>query len=189
MKHIHPAPAFIFNQSVSNGEPLLKTFQKIIDKISDIFAFIAGVLLLYLVVSITIDVICRYVFSRPLPNTTDISEILLHFITFLTAAWVMKLDGHVKMDFILALASEKVQHFINAITSIVSALICLVLCYFGSVVTWDLYTRHIVQGVMLELPQAPLMIIIPISFFLLFFQCVNKSVEYFQKWNTARHAA
>ena len=160
----------------------MKVIDAIIDRISDIFAYIAGLLLIYIVIVITVDVVFRYLFNNPLPYTLDISEILLHFITFLTAAWVMKRDGHVKMDLLLSTLRTKHQWFLLGVTSIVAAIISLIICWYGAVVTWDLYSRHIIHGVMLELPRAPIILIIPISFLFLFFQCVKQSANYFLKW-------
>lgn len=164
----------------------MKTISAIIDRISDIFAYIAGLLLVYIVVSVTIDVVFRYLFNNPLPYTLDISEIFLHFITFLTAAWVMKRDGHVKMDLLLAALKKKHQLVINGLASMLSAIICLVICWYGAVVTFDFFQRNVYQGMMLELPRAPIMAVIPISFLFLFFQCVKKSLENFQQWNRLR---
>ena len=89
----------------------MKAIDAIIDRISDILAYIAGLILIYIVISITVDVLFRYLFNNPLPYTLDISEILLHFITFLTAAWVMKRDGHVKMDLLLSTLRKKISGF------------------------------------------------------------------------------
>ena len=162
---------------------MLKLLDSLIDHITDILSYIAGIMLIYIVISITIDVICRYFFNSPLPYTLDISEILLHFITFLTAAWVMKQDGHVRMDFVLASLNEKNNYFMLFLTSILSAIICLIILWFGCRVTWDLYSRNVIQGVMLELPKAPIIAVIPLSFLFLFLQCIKKSIVYYQKWN------
>jgi len=164
----------------------LKTIGAIIDRITDILAYIAGFFLVYIVISVTLDVIFRYFFNSPLPYTLDISEILLHFITFLTAAWVMKRNGHVKMDFILASLKKKHELFMYGITSIVAAIICLVLCWYSSVVTLDLFQRKIIEGLMLELPRAPIIAVIPLSFLFMFFQCIKKSLDYLHQWNSLR---
>ena len=171
-------------EKIDLEDKALKIIDTTIDRISDVLAFIAGILLVYIVVTITIDVIARYFFNNPLPYTLDISEILLHFITFLTAAWVMKRDGHVRMDFVLALLPEKQQQLLLFISSIVSSIICIILCWYGGVVTWDLYSERIIQGVMLELPKAPIIAVIPLSFLVLFLQCVKKTALYFKTWKT-----
>lgn len=169
-------------------EPQLKKKSvSIIDLITDAFAVIAGILLVYIVVSISLDVIFRYFFNSPLPYTLEISEILLLFITFLSAAWVMKLDGHVRMDLMIASLKRKNQLLIYGITSILSAIICLIFCWFGFVVTVDFFTRDIIQGMMLEIPRAPIISVIPLSFLFIFFQCIKKSIMYFQKWNRSKY--
>lgn len=165
----------------------MKTINAIIDRITDIFAYIAGFFLVYIVVSVTVDVICRYLLNKPLPYTLDISEILLLFITFLTAAWVMKRDGHVKMDFVLASMKMKHQALIYGIGSILAAIICLIFFWYGTVVTLDLFRRKIIYGVMLELPRAPIISVIPLSFLFLFFQTIKQSLAYFKQWNNLRN--
>lgn len=165
----------------------MKRINAIIDRITDIFAYIAGLFLVYIVVSVTVDVVCRYLFNHPLPYTLDVSEILLLFITFLPAAWVMKQDGHVKMDFVLASMKGEHQALIYGISSILAAIICLIFFWYGTVVTLDLFRRKIIYGVMLELPRAPIISIIPLSFLFLFFQTIKKSLAYFEQWNNLRN--
>ena len=165
---------------------VIRIIDTVIDRITDILAYIAGVFLGYIVISVTADVVFRYFFNNPLPYTMDISEILLLFITFLTAAWVMKREGHVRMDFILASLKKEHQLLLYGITSILSAIICLILFWYGAVVTVDFFNRKIVYGLMLELPRAPIMSVIPVSFLFLFFQSIKKSMTYFRQWNESR---
>ncbi|MCF8095265.1 MAG: TRAP transporter small permease [Desulfobacteraceae bacterium] len=165
---------------------LFKKIEAIIERITDILAYIAGACLAYIVVSVTLDVVFRYFLNNPLPYTIDISEILLLFITFLSAAWVMKREGHVRMDFIVASLKESHRFFIYGINSIIAAIISLILFWYGSVVVLDLYSRNIVKGLMLELPQAPIISVIPLSFLFLFFQCIKNCFKYFHQWDYLR---
>ena len=165
---------------------IFNSINSLIDRITNIFAYIAGFLLVYIVIVVTVEVITRYFFNKPLPFTFDISQILLYLITYFSAAWVMKRGGHVSMDFLLIVLKKKHQLFVNGITSMLSALISLVICWYGVVVTIDLFQRNIYEGLILVLPRAPIISVIPICFLLLFFQCFKKGMEYFTEWKSLK---
>ena len=161
---------------------IINFLDSLIDRITNIFAYIAGFFLVYIVVVVTVEVITRYFFNKPLPFTFDISQILLYLITYFSAAWVMKRKGHVSMDFLLVVLKKKHQLLLNGITSMLSAVVSLVVCWYGVVVTIDLLQRNINEGLILVLPRAPIISVIPICFFLLFFQCLKQSLGHLSEW-------
>lgn len=160
---------------------IINLIDSIIDRITNIFAYIAGFFLVYIVIIVTLEVITRYFFNKTIPYTFDISQIMLYLITFFTAAWVMKRGGHVAMDFLLVVLKKKHQLFMNGITNMISAIISLIICWYGTVVTIDLFQRNIYEGLILELPRAPIIAVIPICFLLLFFQCLKRSLSSFRE--------
>jgi C4-dicarboxylate transporter, DctQ subunit len=157
------------------------------DNLINGLAVLCGVMLIYLMLSITLDVIVRNLFNQPLPYTLDISEILLYAMTFFVAAWVLKVKGHVSMDIILQLFKPKHQALINAVTYIIGLIICIIIVWYGTIVTLDFYQRDIITGVMLKLPRAPLLAIIPFSFLLLSIQFIKMIIGYFRQWIDLRN--
>ena len=115
----------------------------IYDKVVRIFAYLCGILLGLITLSVTADVIVRKVWDTPLFGVVECSEHALVFITFLGAAWVLKQDGHVRLDLILGWLRPKRRAVLNIVTSLVGAALCLFISYRGTLTVWDLWQRHI----------------------------------------------
>ena len=154
------------------------------DRILNILAIAAGLLLLLIMILVCLDVGLRYLFNRPLGWVTEIGSYVLLYVTFLVAAWVLRGEGHVAMDMITNLVSPKIQSMVKAVTSAISALVCLVLAWFGFKVSWDLLWSGYFTPTMLELPKWFLTAVIFLGFFLLFIQFIRRTITSLKNWRT-----
>ena len=159
----------------------------IFDRVIDILAVVAGVTLIYISLFVSADITARSLLHRTIPHVIAITEILLVFIAFLVAAWLLKGEGHVKMDFVLDRFKSEHQCLINLIASILSAITCLVITWYGAEVTLDFFQRGIGLTGTLEIPKAPLLVIIPVGFFLLFIQFLRRGYGYLEEWRALRN--
>jgi len=85
------------------------------DFILNTLAGIAGFLIVFATLSVGISVVMRYFFNSPVSWVTEICEYILLYITFLVAAWVLRKEGHVKMDLIIDQFKSRVKIIINII--------------------------------------------------------------------------
>jgi TRAP-type C4-dicarboxylate transport system permease small subunit len=92
------------------------------DRIIDLLASLAGGLILFMMLSICIDVVLRYFLNRPLTWGVEISEYILLWSTLLSVAWVLKIEGHVKIDLVVNRLNPRNQCLVNTITSILGAI-------------------------------------------------------------------
>ena len=149
-----------------------------------VLAVVAGVIVIGVMLLIGTNVILRYALNRPLGYTASITGFLLLYITFLSAAWVLRKEGHVVVDLVLNRFSQTKQLLLNGITSAMGAILCLLLTWYGALSTWDYFQRGIVvtQGMQQTVPQWPILLVIPIGFFLLFIQFVIRSYKFLKQW-------
>ena len=112
----------------------------------------------------------------------EITDYCLLWITFLGTAWVLKVDGHVKMDMLLNRLTPGTQDIVNMITSAVGAIACLILAFFSVKVTWQHFQTHHLFTRYLDVPSYPILAIIPIGSLLLFFQFVRRTCGYLKAW-------
>lgn len=145
------------------------------DRILDVFFMVAGVLLGFATLSVAVSIVTRYFFFRPLGWVTEICEYILLYVAFLIGAWVLKHEEHVKMDLIINRLPAKAQAVLNAITSLISAAVCLIIAIFALRVTWSLYTTKAFTYTILELPQFIFTSVIVIGAFLLFVQFLRRT--------------
>jgi TRAP-type C4-dicarboxylate transport system permease small subunit len=142
------------------------------------FVVFAGILLSFAALSVAAGITTRYFFGYPLPWVTEIAEFSLLYLPFLLGVWVLRKDSHVKMDIILNLFPPKAQNVVNTITSIICALICLVLAIFAAKVTYDQYLSKAFTYTILEIPKWILTIVIFCGSFMLVIEFFCKAYGY-----------
>ena len=129
-------------------------------------------------VSIFADVTLRYSINRPITWVFEATEYSLLYITFLGTAWLLKKEGHVKLDLLLNMLKPKTRTFLNIITSILLALVCLLLTWYGTASTIDHFQRGVTSVKYYEPPIFIFLMIIPIGGLLLFIQSIKRTYGY-----------
>ena len=81
--------------------------------------FLASILLGFIMCSVTAEVVARHFLGISISWwMVETTEYMLLYITFLGAAWVLRKEGHVKMDLLLSRFKPRDQDTVNIITSI-----------------------------------------------------------------------
>lgn len=158
---------------------LISAGNKAIDAVVKYFAYLAAALLVFIAVSITVDVLLRYTFNYPLKWVFETTEYALLIMTFLAATWVLKIDQHVKLDIVLNAFTRKTRARINGFTSLVMAAACLVTTWSSVHYTLYLYQHDITITKYYTIPQFIVFVCIPIGFFLLFIQSLRRAYNFF----------
>ena len=159
----------------------MKSLTKIIaifDRLIDVLVFLACVLLICATLLVGADVVLRYFLGRPIVWSVEITEYSLLYIAFLGAAWLLKKEGHVRVDVVLNQLNPRNQALLNTITSIFGAMVCLVIAWYSAETTWDHFVRGIPAMETLHTPYFIILGIIPIGSFLLFIQFLRRTYGY-----------
>ena len=133
-------------------------------------AAIAGAFAVILMVIVTIDVLLGFFFNKPSEWISEVSCYMLVFIPFLTAAWIMKNDGHVKMEFLIGHLQGKNKAVLSIFLYIIIAGICGMIVYYGITAVMTSYNMNLHTPTVLALPKWPLLTIVPFGFLLLLIQ-------------------
>ena len=152
------------------------------DRLLNCLFFLAGVLLVVATFSVCWGIFSRYFLSRPLGWLVEVNEYILLCIAFLVSAWVLRQEGHVKMDIVLNLLNPRKQLVVNIITSIVSAVVCLIFTWFSLKVTLELFQKMTLTPTVLELPKFYFTGVIFFGSFLLVIQFVRRTRGFLQSW-------
>lgn len=158
------------------------------DKILRVLFVLACVLLIFVMLSVCLEIVMRYFVGRPQSWVVEISSYSLLFITFLSAGWVLRREGHVKIDLVLDLLSPRLRFGLNTITSVLSALMWLVITWYAGEATWDMYQTSERICTILEPLKYPLFAIIPVGSFILFIQSLRRTFGYVDSYKEGLHA-
>src|SRR5689334_3342560 len=82
---------------------LLKTAGRFFDRLLDTCAWIGCALLGFQVISVSVEIICRYFFNISFSVITPLNEWSLVYLTFVGVAWLQREGGHTSDDSIVTL--------------------------------------------------------------------------------------
>lgn len=163
---------------------VIKYLEAIFDTIMNISAVFCGVLVIFVMLSVSVDVVMRYFLNSPMFWVGELAEYAMLFITFTGTAWLLKKEGHVTIDILIAVIDSKTRNILGVFTNILGVFICVFLTYYGAVVTWDHFLRGVYNPSLLQFPKAPLIAVIPFGSFLLLIQFMRKTLILLQNLKT-----
>lgn len=162
--------------------------EKLVDRIIDGMAVLAGLAVLFIMFSICYEVVVRFFRFQPPAWVTEITEYLLLYITFLGAPWVLREGGHVRVDVVVGKLRRKARRAFDFGTSLTGMLICCALVWFGARTAWDLYERGIPVIKTLAVPKFLLVGIIPVGSLLMIAEFVRRSHRLWRSLKSAEAA-
>jgi TRAP-type C4-dicarboxylate transport system permease small subunit len=147
------------------------------DRILAAGAVFAGLMVFFMMLSVCYDVVSRYFFNAPTVWADEISSVFLLFTPFFVGAWLLKRDGHVKMDLVVSFASPRTQLILEIAVSLIIAQISAIFIYYGSKIAWQVFEMGYRTDSILRLHKWPLISVIPLGFFLMFLQAIRNTVD------------
>ena len=119
------------------------------------------------------SVICRYFLNASLAWSEELSRFLFVWIMLISAVLVNERYGHMQFDYFIEHIPEKAKHIVQMISSLIVAIICVVLIIGGYIITTESMDW---LSPALQIPYAAVNCIISISFSLLLIQTVKRFV-------------
>lgn len=114
----------------------MKNFTKFLEKIID-FGMTSSLALLSSIISL--QVFSRYLFSIPLPWSTDVNRFLFVYLIFLGAAAGVREKAHLNIDFLIQKFPKKVKVIWEIGINIIMILFLTALVYGGTRFTIDTF--------------------------------------------------
>ncbi|NVK33814.1 MAG: TRAP transporter small permease subunit [Rhodobacteraceae bacterium] len=128
---------------------------KIVDAVSRALSRVSEVVTLVLVASMIYEVVARYVFSAPTIWAFDISYMCTGTLFVLGAAYALREDAHVRIDFLAQKMPERVRQLVDAFVFVfLLAPIYAGLSWYAVPRAWKAFVTDEVEMVS---PWAPLM--------------------------------
>lgn len=153
------------------GKKIIRVF----DWLLDAGAALSGALLVAVMLLTSIKVFFRYGLREGLLGVDQISGTLLVYIAFLGAAWVLRREEHVTIDLLVTRLAPATRRGLTCANSVVGALICLVVAWFGTVEAVTSWQRGILIPAEIEIPRVINLGVIPLGCFLLSLQFMRRA--------------
>ena len=151
------------------------TSSELFDNILRGASVVSSILIWVMIILVWFQVIARNFTEIVVPWTLELAEWSLLYICFVGAAWVLKNEGHVRIDIAINYLDQKNQALINGIMSIVGAVICLIITWYSAEMTWGLFQLDSKIVSVLDMPKGAITVIIPIGSLCLFIQFLRRA--------------
>ena len=156
----------------------MSKLERSFDFILDFFAVIAALLLVSMMLATVTKVVMRALFNHGILGIDQISGTMMVYITFLGAAWVLRRDGHVSVDIVVANLRPHVPRLVMFVSSLVGAAVCFLLTWFGTKAVLLSLERGILVAAEIEIPRAVNLVVIPLGCFLLGVEFLRRAVRF-----------
>lgn len=167
---------------------LLDKTTALFDRTVTILAIAGAVCLAAIMFVVDYGVVARLV-GYPQKWVIEIGQYLLLYFTFLTATWILRMDGHVRVPIVISRLSLKTQQLLKSITYLISAAICVILVWRSTLITWEYFQSGYEFETQIHMPAGPLVAIIAIGSLFLFIQFLRISHGSFRDWRAPRDQA
>lgn len=154
----------------------------VFDRLVNLLVILAAILLVFTGLIVNFEVVARYFFKNPQEWVMPATEFSLFCITFLTACWLLQEDRHVSLDLVVERVNQRTQSLLRTITSIIGAIVCLIILWYSAETIVDHAQRNVDASMTLRIPKASLLVLIPVSMFLLFVQFLRRAYTSLKTW-------
>ena len=155
----------------------LSAVAKWFDKLNQFLAYVACTMLVLIILAICVEIVTRSFSSITNPWLVELSEITLLYSTFLAAAWVLGKDKHVSLDLILETFNPRAKKYMHLLLSIVAAVACFIVCWFGVLTVIDQYQNDIRETTIMGPLTFWITAVVPFGLFLLGFQFIRRGIR------------
>lgn len=166
---------------------LLRRVAAFFDGITSSLAIVGAVLIIAAMLMVSLDVIVRYFLHRPQAWVAEFAPYMVAWVPFLSAAWILKEERHVKVEIVEARLSPRARVLLGISTSIVGAILCSLVVVYGTQLVWDQFQTDARFPTVMRPLKAPLFAVIPTGSALLSIQFLRRSYGYLDRWLVKRN--
>jgi C4-dicarboxylate transporter, DctQ subunit len=145
----------------------LNPFWKLFDRLLDLMAGLAGIILVFITAAVCYTIGMRFLFTRTTIWIMPLTEYALLWIVFLGTAWLLREKGHITTDVIYAHLGEKARSRLDCVMFVVGGLTCASMVLFGILHLCDCIAGGVTDVRAVTVPKSAVFIIIPIGSVLL----------------------
>ena len=148
---------------------------RLLDRLLQASSYLAGAILVFMGASVVFEVVMRYFVNRPTRWVVEFSEYMLLSMAFLAGGWVLRSEGHVKIDVLVEVLPPRVQTILHRTTSWVGALVTGLFFGFSAAFTWETWQSGEVLFRAVHVPKWMVLLVIPVGLLLLTLQFVRRA--------------
>ena len=147
-----------------------KGFWRFFDRLLDVMAALAGVILVFITAAVCYTIGMRFLFTQTTIWIMPITEYALLWIVFLATPWLLREGGHITTDVIYTHLNEKTKRYLDGVMWVIGGLTCAALVVLGVLHVWECIAGCVTDVRAVTVPKSAVFIIIPVGSLLLTLQ-------------------
>jgi TRAP-type C4-dicarboxylate transport system permease small subunit len=140
----------------------LDALERVVIRLSSASVYVAIASLLLLVIVVTLGVITRYAFNRPLIGGDEIASYCMLLVVFFGLAQTLAEEGHIRIDIVVRLLGPRAQAVVECVAYILGVAFSIFLATAVYTRIENFWVRNTVSiggtGMPLYLPALPLLL-------------------------------
>jgi TRAP-type C4-dicarboxylate transport system permease small subunit len=153
----------------------LRLAGRLLDLLISACAVAAVLILVALAAGVSFEVVMRYFAGRPTRWVNEFSEYALLWLAFLSGAWVLRSEAHVRVELLTDSLSPLWQQRFHFVTSLVGAAVCALFCWVSTQYLIGIYASGEVLFKSIIVPKWAIMAVIPPCLALLAIEFVRRA--------------
>ena len=117
--------------------------------------FISLMTIFFIAILMTVDVIARSFFNHPLHGTSEIAKSLLPAIVFLSLAYTLRKDRHVRVEIIIDNVPKRTRAIFDIVAFLMGFFCFFFVAYFSIEPAWQGWLVKEYEGIQLHVPVYP----------------------------------
>lgn len=145
----------------------MKKVMLVVEKVERLILFFAQGAIFIMMFLITADAISRYLFQQSIIGVYEFTErYLMIAAVFLSMSYVMKIDGHIRLNLLIDRLPVKVSRVFNLIFLLLGAAFVFSIGYQGMIMTYEAWANNIAGTGLIPWPVWLSYIWVPIGAYL-----------------------
>jgi TRAP-type C4-dicarboxylate transport system permease small subunit len=108
---------------------------KICERLFNLLASVAALILLAMVALVTADIVLRNTVGTGFAWSNEVTEYALYLTTLLTAPWLLRRGQHVRIDMALVFVPPRLAWLMEAAGDLIGLAACVTLVWYGAAMT------------------------------------------------------
>jgi len=176
-------------EQVTREQTTLARIMNTISTIDEKLAEAAGWVVVLMMLTISYDVIMRYLFDAPTTWSFEVNRYMLIMVVFIGGGWSLPSGGHVSVDIFTENIPGKKKIVLDIVTSFMAGAYVLIFLIESSFFTWDAWEHNIRSTEYLAWPLWPIRIFLVIGAAMLFLEYVIRIIKNILALSTAAEPA
>lgn len=156
---------------------MLKLLDRIVGMLIDGFGLASGLIIAFMAVSISAEVIVRSAGGAAFGWTLELCEYGLLVVSFLGAPWVLRHSDHIRVDVVLRSVSAAPRHVMFTVANAIAAATCAVVAYHAAIAALDAYRQGAMLYKDLVIPQWWILSILPVGLALMAIEFLSRTLR------------